>query len=73
MKKVIFLVLLALSANASAREYDVVCKWSDGTKEVYSQKEVWSARVDQTGTSIEFKDGTFIRYSNAVQCKVVSK
>jgi len=73
MKKIILLALLALSANASAREYDVICKWTDGTKEVYTQKEVWTVTVNQGGTTIQLNDGTRIEYSNAVQCKVVGK
>lgn len=71
MKKVIFLVLLALSATASAREYRVVCKWADGSKEVYSSKEVWTASSTQAGTSIVMNDGSHVEYSNAVQCKIV--
>lgn len=72
MKKVIFLVLLALSANASAREYRVVCKWTDGSKEIYSQKEVWTASITSAGTSIVMNDGSRIEFSNAVQCKIVA-
>lgn len=71
MKKILLLVLLAMSANASAREYNVVCKWADGTKEVYPQQEVWTARITEAGTFIQLSDGTVIAYSNAVQCKLV--
>lgn len=71
MKKIILLALLALSANASAREYDIVCKWTDGTKETYSRHEVWTASSNQYGTTIQLNDGTRIEYSNGVQCKIV--
>lgn len=72
MKTILFVVLMALSANAAAREYNIVCKWTDGTKEVFTQKEIWTASITQAGTSMVMNDGTRIEYSNAVQCKMVA-
>ena len=72
MKKVLFLVLMSISAGASAREYDVICKWADGTKEVYSQAEVWTATVSQGGTTIQLRTGEIITFSPSVQCKMMA-
>lgn len=71
MKKILFCALMLISASASAREYNIVCKWADGTKDVYTQKEIWTASITQTGTSMTMNDGSRIEYSNAVQCKMV--
>lgn len=72
MKKILFVVLMALSASAAAREYDLVCKWADGTKEVYSQAEVWTATVSQGGTTLQLRTGEIITFSPSVQCKMVA-
>lgn len=72
MKKILFCILMLISASAAAREYDVVCKWADGTKDVYPQRDVWTATINQGGTIIQMRSGEIVQYSNAVQCKMVA-